>query len=226
MASLANQSFSMFPSQNDDGFSRYPEPPHSATTSPMDMSSMYSMPTSMAFEPSLYAETSHYTLGNGQTSPGMWPEEGDIRMPSSSLSTASATSSAIGSPQSNPGQSGPAQDWNHQGMGVHPSIVGNDFSPEYGYSYHMEEQPTFDYAHANKGFVGKLTDFFSLPLCPTFAPLAWWRESWMCHGHPRLVEIDDAFLCCPGVARTVSVCSPVTSSVFYTRLLLRLVCAP
>lgn len=131
---------------------------------------MYSMPTTMGFEQSLYTEASHYTLGNNQPSPSLYPEDGDMRMPSSSLSTASANSSAIGSPQSNPGRSGPATEWNAQSMGVQPSIVGNDYiSPEYaGYATSgMEDSLTFDFAQA-KGFVGELPvgSSLSIPSCP------------------------------------------------------------
>lgn len=123
---------------------------------------MYSMPTTMGFEPSLYAEASHYTLGNGQPSPGLYPEDGDMRMPSSSLSTASANSSAIGSPQSNPARSAPAPEWNAQNMGLRPGIVGNDYiSPEYaGYpASGMEDSLAFDFAQV-KGFVGEFPGCF------------------------------------------------------------------
>ncbi|KAL6863213.1 hypothetical protein ACO1O0_003457 [Amphichorda felina] len=165
MVSLADHPFtSMFSSGPEPNFSRYPDPPHSAesydtsandNTSPMEMNGIYSMPTTMGFEQSLYAEAAHYTLGHSQPSPGLYPEDGDLRMPSSSLSTASANSSAIGSPQSNPARSAPVPEWNAQGMGVRPGIVGNDYiSPEYaGYSGPgMEDSLAFDFAQA-KGFV-------------------------------------------------------------------------
>ena len=173
----------MFPPGPDGpSFSRYPEPPHSAGsydgsnsnsnsssssngsdgTSPMELSSIYTMPTSMSMslEQSLYAEasgpTSHY---HSQPSPGLYPEDSDLRMPSSSLSTASANSSAIGSPQSNPGgraAGSSAPDWNAApGMGVQPGIVSNDYVSSADYAgYAMEDSLTFDFTQT-KGFVGE-----------------------------------------------------------------------
>lgn len=137
---------------NSHPYGQYSEPPHSVssdstTTSPMDM---YTMPTT-GFEHSLYAEAP-YNMNHNPTSPGLYTDEGELRMPSSSLSTASASSSAIGSPQSNPGRSAPGQEWNAQ---YQPSIVGNDYmSPEYA-GYPIEEQPlAYDFTHT-KGFVGE-----------------------------------------------------------------------
>lgn len=181
MVSLADHPFtSMFSSGPEPNFSRYPDPPHSAesydtsandNTSPMEMNGIYSMPTTMGFEQSLYAEAAHYTLGHSQPSPGLYPEDGDLRMPSSSLSTASANSSAIGSPQSNPARSAPVPEWNAQGMGVRPGIVGNDYiSPEYaGYSGPgMEDSLAFDFAQA-KGFVGEFPEGLFCCRSPKFS---------------------------------------------------------
>lgn len=173
MVSVSDSSFTtMFASGPDmNDYNRYPDPPHSDTTSPMEMSDgMYSLPVTMAFDPSLYATevpSPHYDyscLGGGNhPSPSLYPEEADMQMAPASLSTASvnsATSSAVGSPQSNPtSRTGTtAADWNcHTAMGLQPSIVGNDFmSPEYaGYaSAGMEDALNFDFSHA-KGFVGE-----------------------------------------------------------------------
>jgi hypothetical protein len=191
MVSLAEQSFSMFPSQHDsDDFGRYPETSHTSgafghvpTTGPMDLTiggevlgafprsahEVYTMPTTVGFEPSLYAEASHYVL-NGQHSPGMYADDCDMRMPSSSLSTASATSSAIGSPQSNHGQGAAVGDWSAHGLGVRPSIVGNDYmsAPDYGYAGTGMEDITFDMSNA-KGFVGEFSRLFSNPLYCTLS---------------------------------------------------------
>lgn len=137
---------------NPNYYDQYPELPRSAsdstTPSPMDM---YAMPTT-GFEQSLYADASYNSMNQNPASPAFYTDEGEIRMPSSSLSTASANSSAIGSPQSNPGRSGQQQDWNAQ---YQPSIVGNDYiSPEYT-GYPMDEQSLpYDFSHS-KGFVGK-----------------------------------------------------------------------
>lgn len=167
MVSMVDQSFtSMFPQGNDGtGLNQYPDPPHSAgsydasnsdITSPMDMNTMYSMPSSMTFDQSLYAEASRYALG-GQPSPSLYQEDGDLRMPSSGLSTASADSSAVGSPQSNPSRSGAAPEWNSQSMAVQPSIVSNDYiSPDFGgyTTSGMEDSISFDFTQS-KGFVGE-----------------------------------------------------------------------
>ncbi|KAI6783206.1 Metallothionein expression activator-like protein [Emericellopsis cladophorae] len=142
-------------------FPRYPEPPHSASSG--SNSPMYTMPpanTTAAFEPFLYA--SMY-------------EDSEIRMPGSSLSTASASSSNAGSPIHN--------DWRHlpsHTMGMaQPSIVGNDYG-EYmdvghnGYAgAQMEDMQLFDYTQATKGFVDPAmiqpTDS-GAPLAPHYQP--------------------------------------------------------
>ena len=115
-------------------------------------------PTTMAFEPSLYAEPpSNYILTSG-TSPAPYQEDGDLRMPSSSLSTASATSSAIGSPQSNHGQMGSGPEWASHGSIGAPSIVGNDYISAAEYAAFNGPPPmeelAYDYhPHHNKRFV-------------------------------------------------------------------------
>lgn len=164
MVSLGEQSFTdMFSHSDMDEYGRYPDPPHSASsydtnTSPMDMNSMYGLP-SVGFEQSLYAEASNYILNHNRASPGMYREEGDLRLPSSSLSTNSATSSAAPSPESTPGhQLGAGPEWNPNG--AHPSIVGNDYeymaNHEYtGYPSQGMEEFAYDYAAQSKGFVGK-----------------------------------------------------------------------
>ncbi|KAF4121800.1 hypothetical protein GMORB2_1639 [Geosmithia morbida] len=94
-------------------------------------------------------------------------------MPSSGLSTASADSSAAGSPQSNP--VGMTQDWSGQGQqqqqqmhhNQHPGIVGNDYvspadfggAPAYA-TLDESMAVTFDFGqHQPKGFVGKTVTF-------------------------------------------------------------------
>lgn len=137
---------------------RHTETPLSTPSdSSMDMD-MYAMP-STGFEGSLYAEAP-YNMDQNSASPGLYTDDGELRMPSSSLSTASASSSAIGSPQSNPGRLGQQQEWNAQ---YQPSIVGNDYiSPEYtGYPIE-EQQMAYDFSNA-KGFVGKFACSCSFP---------------------------------------------------------------
>jgi hypothetical protein len=164
--------FQQHHNDGDDFGARYPDPPHNVFTSgAMDMSipadafaafpraSHDVFPATMGFEPALYAEAPSYMLNSG-ASPGMYPEDGDMRLPSSSLSTASApsaASSAIGSPLSNHGQMG-AVEWSARGLNGQPGIVGNDYMPgsEYsGYAAPGMEEIAFDFTH-NKGFVGEL----------------------------------------------------------------------
>jgi len=162
MVSLAEQSFADMFSHNDtDEYSRYPDPPHSASsydanTTPMDMNSMYGLP-SVGFEQSLYAEASNYIINHNRASPGLYHEEGDLRLPSASLSTNSATSSDVPSPESTPGHPlGSSSEWNPNGP--HPSIVSNDFeyvaNHEYtGYPSQGMEEFAYDYATQSKGYV-------------------------------------------------------------------------
>jgi hypothetical protein len=124
----------------------------------MEMNTMYTIPSTVAFEPAMYTETSHYVLGHGNNSPTMYPEDSELRIPSSSLSAASAASSAAASPQSNPGQhSVPSPEWATSGL-VQPTIVSNDFvahHPDFGFhAQHMEEM-NFEFAPPTKGYVGK-----------------------------------------------------------------------
>lgn len=113
----------------------------------------------MGFEASLYGESANYVL-NGRASPGSYPDEGDMRLPSSGLSSApSAPSSAMGSPQSNHGQLGALHEWSAHGLAVQPGIVGNDYI-EYFSGTGMEDLGGFVDFQTNKTFVGTL--LFSL----------------------------------------------------------------
>jgi hypothetical protein len=181
MASLVDQTYNMMPrhmnSENED-FTLYPDPPHGVyTTGPMDLgmsteayafprSAQEVFPTSMGYNAStLYAETPAYMM-NGRSSPNMYADDGELRAPSSNLSTASApsaTSSAVGSPQSNHGQLAPIPEWAPQGLGVSPGIVDQtDYFPA-GTAYTSFAGPameefTFDFANSKPpGFVGELT---------------------------------------------------------------------
>ncbi|KAK7420004.1 hypothetical protein QQX98_003010 [Neonectria punicea] len=174
MTSLTEQPYAMFPPHNHgdpaDDFVH-----HAVYTSgPMDVSiptDAYGsfhhhqqlngpdmFPGSMGFEPALYADTApnNYML-NSRASPSMY-DETDMRMPSSSRSTASAPSAAssnIGSPESNHGQMGAVPDWNPQGLAVQPGIVGNDYIVGSDYSSFAHpgmEELAYDYG-APKGFV-------------------------------------------------------------------------
>lgn len=190
MAAMAEQPFPVFQHHHQhqlrhdsDNFARYPEPPQNAFTSPpMGINiaaeaafgptfprsghEVYPPTTApMGFEASLYAETPNYIL-NSRASPGSYHDESDMRLPSSSLSTASvpsAPSSVIGSPQSNHGQLGGVPEWSAQGMAVQPSIVGNDYMTGAEYfagAAAMEDFGGFDFGAAQpKTFVGEF--FFS-----------------------------------------------------------------
>ncbi|KAJ4317538.1 hypothetical protein N0V84_007283 [Fusarium piperis] len=174
MTSLTEQPFAMFAHQTDsDEFGRYPD--HSGahsvfTTGPMDVSipadafsfqqtaGQDAFASSMGFvEQPLYAEAPNYMLNN-RASPGMYTDESDMRLSSSSLSTASApsaASSAIGSPQSNHGQMGAVPEWAPQGLGVQPAIVGSDFMTGADFASFAGpgmEELNFDFP-ATKGFV-------------------------------------------------------------------------
>jgi hypothetical protein len=167
MASLTEQPY-MFQQQPHEGddYARYPDPPQAVYTSgPLDLSIpadafVGGFQTSMAFEPSLFAEApNNYYLSasssNGQSSPGLYTDDSDLRLPSSSLSTTSVPSAAS-SPQSNPGHMGAVPEWGVP-VNVQPAIVGNDYVDYHqGFPvHHGMEEPSFDFTH-NKGFVGEL----------------------------------------------------------------------
>mgnify|MGYP005989521367 FL=1 len=128
---------------------------------------VYAVVTSGNLEPSLYSEAvPGYVLSN-QTSPCLYPEDGDMRLSSSSLST---PSSAAGSPQSNPGHLG-SVDWtNSANITLQPSIVGSDYMADYPTfpGAGVDDFATFDFTHA-KSYVGKFFlsfTFFPFPCLP------------------------------------------------------------
>ncbi|KAL5609946.1 hypothetical protein FOVSG1_004627 [Fusarium oxysporum f. sp. vasinfectum] len=164
----------MFPHHSDaEDFARYTDSNVIFTSGPMDVSipadafgfqqqsgSQDAFASSMGFvEPSLYAEAPNYML-NSRASPSMYTDESsDMRLPSSSLSTASAastTSSAIGSPQSNHGQMGAMPEWAPQGLGLQPTIVGSDYIGSDFASFPSSgmDELSFDFPAA-KAFVGE-----------------------------------------------------------------------
>ncbi|KAM0255323.1 hypothetical protein ACHAQJ_005913 [Trichoderma viride] len=164
MASLAEQSFSLFPQQQEE-YSHFAEASHGPvySSAPMDLNitadayvsyvqrapsqEHYSTsPSTISFEYTT-DPASAYMMNNGPTSPGVY---GDDYL--SSLSTGSASSSAVGSPLSNHGQAG--MDWAVQGLGIQPTIAGEyvDFG---AFAHGLEDVSPFDFsglAHA-KSFV-------------------------------------------------------------------------
>lgn len=177
MASLAEQSFSMFPQQQDEytHFESSHVPVYSSA--PMELSiaadaygsyvqrapsqELYTSPSTISYEPSLYTADTSYMM-NGATSPGMY---GDDYLPSSGLSTTSvpsAPSSAVGSPLSNHGQIG--MDWTVQGLGIQPGIANGDFVEFSAFGPNgLEDLSAFEFAMAHpKGFVSKLFSLYCL----------------------------------------------------------------
>lgn len=188
---MTEQSFTMF-LQDDKDMSRYPDPSHGVafTSASMDMSiaadaySAYagSLATTMgSLEQTMYGVDNGvpgYVLNN-RTSPSIYPDDGDMRLSSSGLSTASAPSapsSVVGSPQSHTGHMG-VPEWASMQPGiVSDYMTGGDY-PSFS-TTSMDELSTFDFTHP-KSFVGEFfspfsLSLFSLPLC-----LAW-RNLW-CH---------------------------------------------
>jgi hypothetical protein len=175
MASMAEQPFAMYQPQQQqrldaDEFARYPDPAHTVfTCGPTNMTiaadafsahfrtSHDVYPTTMAFDPALYAEAPSY-LTNTRTSPTMYAEDGDLRIPASDLSAPSSASSTISSPESHHGQMGPLSDWRSHPLDMQPSIVNNDYmvGADYtGFPQSAIEELSFSFAPTNKAFVGE-----------------------------------------------------------------------
>ncbi|TGJ78207.1 hypothetical protein E0Z10_g10556 [Xylaria hypoxylon] len=124
------------PSHEQD-FMLFPDSSAQASyTSPMDMSMSpngwgFSRSPQVNTHPAFEHGPAHPDAGTfmyrGRTSPGLYPDDGELRIPSSNLSTASAPSpsSTVGSPNSNHGQSGFMPEYTTPSMGVNPSIVGS-----------------------------------------------------------------------------------------------------
>ena len=128
---------------------RYPPPPHTLFDVPADPVAF--PPDAFTYDPaSLYPEPPY-----GRSSPAAPVDE------RSNLSSASAASSAVGSPQSNHGQLAPVPGWAApQAMNVSPNIVGHAEylgATEYGAFPGMDEYGAFDFgAGKPPGFVGEL----------------------------------------------------------------------
>lgn len=165
----------MFPQQQQEEYSHFTEATHGPvfSSATMDMGipadafvsyvqrapsqEHYSTsPSTISFEYTTDpASTSAYMMSNGPTSPGVY---GDDYL--SSLSTGSASSSAVGSPLSNHGQTG--MDWTVQGgLNIQPSIAGEylDYSAFHG----LEDVAAYDFnAMASaKSYVGESLHFHS-----------------------------------------------------------------
>jgi hypothetical protein len=159
MASLANPSYNMFPTApSDRDFMLYPESQQpTGYTSPMD--GQYS-PDAYGFPPHTAGfEANPMYAYDSRGSPGVYAEDGELRIPSN-MSTTSASSSNTGSPNSNPVQLAYMPEFGQNPLGVSPNIVNHgDFYTGTEYSSYvpqnMEEYAiTYD---GKPGFVGELT---------------------------------------------------------------------
>lgn len=153
---MTEQSFTMFLQQDEKDLSRYPEPSQGVA-----FYNTYSgvLATTMAgLEQTLYGTENgvpSYTLNN-RTSPSIYPDDGDMRLSSSGLSTASAPSapsSVVGSPQSHTGGHMGLPEW----ATMQPTIVGDYMTggeyPTFS-SGNVDDLSTFDFTHP-KTFVGE-----------------------------------------------------------------------
>ncbi|KAI8627740.1 hypothetical protein F5Y19DRAFT_163978 [Xylariaceae sp. FL1651] len=142
MAMASDQSFKMFHRPNhEQDFMLYPDSSTRAgyTSPPMDMNMSpngFGFPRSARDEftqnpvfenGSAYPDMNGF-MYQGRTSPGLYPDDGELRIPPSNLSTASAPSapsSTVGSPNSNHGQLAFIPEYTQSGISVNPSIVGS-----------------------------------------------------------------------------------------------------
>lgn len=72
----------------------------------------------------------------------MYREDGELRVPSSNMSTTSAFSSNMGSPQSNPGQLAYQSVFTHNAVGVNLTIV-SDYYGGPAYSGYIDSKPGY-----------------------------------------------------------------------------------
>lgn len=174
---MTEQSFTMFLQQDDKDMTRYLDHSHNIafTSGPMNMSitadafSAYHgpLPTTIgSLDQTMYGTDNgipNYIL-NSRTSSSTYPDDGDMRLSSSGLSTASAPSapsSVVGSPQSHAGHLG-VPEWAH----MQPNIVGDYMTggdyPTFS-SSNVDDLSTFDFTHP-KTFVGEYFLSFFAPL--------------------------------------------------------------
>ena len=108
----------------------------------------------------VYPDSQQYM--NEKNSPPYPVESPELRPPPSSLSTASgpsASSSTMGSPYSNHGQTVPIPEWTSTGLGINPSIVGggyDGFTPDFSYTTSgIEHELAFTDVSKSHVFVGE-----------------------------------------------------------------------
>ncbi|KAL7922125.1 hypothetical protein ACQKWADRAFT_293537 [Trichoderma austrokoningii] len=161
MASLAEQNFNLFSQQQqqEEYSSHFADATHGPvfSSAPMDMGiaadayvsfaqrapsqELYSTsPSTISFEYTTDPASAY--MMNGPTSPGVY---GDDLL--SNLSTGSASSSAVGSPLSNHGQTG--MDWAVQGgLNIQPSIAGEYLDFSSAYAHGMDDVSPYDFVVA------------------------------------------------------------------------------
>jgi hypothetical protein len=172
MVSLAHMSH-----DRDDFNMNYAQPSH-FTSPPMDPALEMDLPPESygAYPPrEAYPTTMAYdgTAIYAAEAPYMYPEDSDMRVPSSNLSTASASSSNMGSPLSNHCQLAPmTNEWaTPHGLGVSPGIVdqseyfsGHDYSFGHGIEGYNAQ---FEFVPAKgPGYVG---EFSQIPRSTQFS---------------------------------------------------------
>lgn len=149
----------------------YPESHHTGYASPaLDMhmspdgfgvprSAHDDFPQTSGFEVGPIYPDAHNFVYNSRTSPGTYPDDGELPIPASNLSTASAPSAAsstVGSPNSTNGQLAFFPEYQHGGLGVNPGIVGaSDYMTGTEYSPFGPGMEEFNMTFDNKA-IGEL----------------------------------------------------------------------
>ncbi|KAI1853562.1 hypothetical protein JX266_001546 [Neoarthrinium moseri] len=156
MASITDHPYHMFPRSGEQDFMLYPESqaPAGYASPPMDgqySPEAFGFPQHSGFEPNPM-----YTF-DSRLSPGAYPEDGELRVTSSNLSTTSASSSNMGSPHSNHDQLAYNPEFGQNAMSINPGIVG-DYCTGTEYStYVPQEMEGYSMVYESKpGFVGEL----------------------------------------------------------------------
>lgn len=137
---------------------RYPPPPQA----------VFDVPADLAFQDPFAYDAAALCEPYGRSSPAAAPDE------RSNLSSGSAASSAVGSPQSGHGRLAPVPAWAApQALNVSPDIVGHAEylgAAEYG-AFGMDEYAAFDFGGKPHGFVGELEAVSTrVPSYPLGAP--------------------------------------------------------
>lgn len=190
MALVADQSYTMFPTRQED-FMLYPESHHNGYASPsLDMhvspggfnvprSAHDEFPQTSGFEVGPVYPDAHNFVYHSRPSPGAYPEDGELPIPASNLSTASApsaTSSTVGSPNSTSGQLAFLPEYQQGGLGIVPGIVTAEYLTGTEYSTFGPGMEEFNMTFDNKaaGFVGELARVSILDVFLSNSLLPWY----------------------------------------------------